>query len=311
MKIVFFGLGSIGLRHARILQHDKSKKLYALRSYKGLNPIDLSIPEITSWKEIDTIKPDVAFITNPTFLHVSTAIECAQRGIHLFIEKPIDSRLTNLAKLKDLVKRKKITTYVAYFLRFHPVIEKLKKMIAGKEIYHVRVCVTSNISRWRQGKNFLKRYSARKESGGGVVLDLSHELDYVDYLFGPINNINGRFYRRGKVTVDAEDYADIIAETKSAYVNVHMNFASQFEQRWIQVDLADSTLVGDLRNFSIKVYKKDQQKQEYKFSGTMAGCYEKQMKYFFVNIHNPKMMNNILQASDLFEKIVKFKESSK
>src|SRR3989338_5381572 len=120
MKVIFFGLGSIGLRHARILKKKKKHKLYAYRTYKGQKNSALGIEELTSWKEIDRIHPDVAFITNPTNLHISTAIRCAQRGMQLLIEKPLDSEIKNLPKFLRVVSQKKLTAYVAYVLRFHP-----------------------------------------------------------------------------------------------------------------------------------------------------------------------------------------------
>jgi len=128
VKIILFGLGSIGTRHGRLLKKNFKHDIYAFRS-KHKNVNEIGVPEITTWKQVDDLSPDVALITNPTSRHASTAIQCAQRGMHLFIEKPIDSDLKAVQRLKKAVSKSKVSTYVAYVLRFHPVIQLLKKHI--------------------------------------------------------------------------------------------------------------------------------------------------------------------------------------
>ena len=88
LTLVFFGLGSIGSRLARLIGDNFNYNLYAFRSKKN-NPNDLGIDEIFEKSEIEHLSPNVAFITNPTSLHMDTAIQSASMGMHLFIEKPL------------------------------------------------------------------------------------------------------------------------------------------------------------------------------------------------------------------------------
>src|SRR3990167_10434426 len=122
MKIIFFGMGSIGHRHAGILLKNYNHYLYAYRSGVSDKPNSLGIKELNTWDEVEKLKPDIAFITNPTSLHIETAIKCALLDCKLFIEKPIGKDLTDLDKLIEIVKNKKLVTYIAYNRRFHPVI---------------------------------------------------------------------------------------------------------------------------------------------------------------------------------------------
>ena len=108
MKIIFFGLGSIAKRHARILKKKYKYTLYAFRSGTYQSDNELDIPELYSWEEVEGINPDVAFIIDRTSMHIDTAIACAQRGMHLFIEKPLDSDIKDLRKLLNIVSKKKI-----------------------------------------------------------------------------------------------------------------------------------------------------------------------------------------------------------
>ena len=89
MNILIIGLGSIGQRHMLILHENFQPELFVLRSSHQGAPNQLGIKELYSWEEVARIKPEVAFITNPTYLHIETALQCARLGTHLFIEKPL------------------------------------------------------------------------------------------------------------------------------------------------------------------------------------------------------------------------------
>lgn len=307
MKIIFFGLGSIGQRHAKILLKDYKHNLYAFRSGIDTIPNKLGIQELNSWNEVSDLKPDVAFITNPTSLHIQTAIKCAEIGCKLFIEKPIDKDLKGLDELIDIVKKKNLVSYIAYCLRFHPIIEKLKEYINERKVLHLRAVCTSFYPLWRPGGDYLKIYSANLKLGGGVVFDLSHEIDYITYLLGSVNKLSGNFSKRGKVTVDAEDFSDILLLTDLAPVNIHINFFSHLRQRYVQIDFDGMTVIGDIVNAEVKEYKDEKLQKTLKLNYDNGQEYKSQIEYFFDNINNPKMMNNLEEASDLFRKIAAFK----
>ena len=98
--IIFFGMGSIGNKHARILKKYYSNNLVTYKSNKGQEKNDLDIRELYNLQDAFDLKPDIAFITNPTYLHIETAYKCAKENIHLFIEKPISHNLKNVDNLR-------------------------------------------------------------------------------------------------------------------------------------------------------------------------------------------------------------------
>lgn len=320
MKIIFFGLGSIGKRHAGILLKKYKHNLYALRSGVGKRRNELGIQEINSWKEIENLQPDIAFITNPTAVHIKTALKCANLGCKLFIDKPIGDKLNGLYKLEEIVKQKKLVTYVGYNMRFHSVIQNLKKYFEKNKqslpfsqsskgkFLHMNVLTTSFLPNWRKGTDYKKSYRTNKGLGGGVILDLSHEFDFINYLLGDIKILSGQFSRRSDLTVDVEDYADVIIKSKLGPVNLHINFLSHKNQRIIQIDFEEVTVVGDLINSTIEEYKNERLISKKSFESERNYSFEKQLDYFFENIDNPNMMNNLLEASVLYEKIINFKK---
>lgn len=309
MKIVFFGLGSIGQRHASILFGGNKHDLYAFRSEKSREMGLGGVKELYSWDEVKSLKPDIVFITNPTFLHVKTAIKCAELGCKLFIEKPVGKDLIGLERLLKIVRRKRLVTYIAYNLRFHPVIKVLHENIKIDPPLHMRVVCSSYLPDWRPGTDYLESYSASKKMGGGVVLDLSHELDYVSYLTGKIEKISGDYFKLSNVTKDAEDSVDVIARTSLCPVNIHLNFLSQIKERTIKIDFKDRSVIGDLVNGEVLEYKEGAIVKKKKFDNPINQSYIDQIKYFFNNIDNPQMMNNLLEAVYLYKKMIAFKKN--
>jgi len=307
MKIVFFGLGSIGRRHAEILTKDFNHDLYAYRSGKNTESNDLGVKEVYTWQEVEKINPDAVFITNPTFMHIDTALKCAELGTALFIEKPLDARTEKLDLLLNDIRNRNLVSYVAYHLRFHPVIEFLKKHLKNKEIHHVSVYNSSYLPDWRGGKDQINSYSAIKAEGGGVILDLSHEFDYIEYLFGQIQGINGVFDKAANVTRDAEDFLDAAVKTDGTYVNLHLDFCSRHTERTIKIDLEDEYVFADLISGKVEFHKGAKNVKTKLFEIDRNSIHRKQIEYFFKNIDNPAMMNNVSDASILFRKIIEFK----
>ena len=209
LKILICGLGSIGKKHARLIRAHFPHELFALRTYQGHEKNDLGIPELQSWEEVDRYSFDAAFITNPTFLHLSTALECAKRKMNLFIEKPIDCKREGLEILLKQVAKNRLSSYVAYVMRFHSKLQSLKNKLVGQKILHSRMVCASYMPHWRSRQKDHPSYSSYSAQGGGVVLDLSHEIDSTAYLFGEIKKIEGHFSKMSNLTVDSEDTADL------------------------------------------------------------------------------------------------------
>lgn len=307
MKILFFGLGSIGTRHAKLLKENFNHQLFAFRSGKSKKPNSLGIPEIYNWSQVKKLNPDIAFVTNPTSLHIKTAQKCSDLGIKLFIDKPIGDKLNGLENLLASINKKNLVTYLGYNLRFHPVIQKLPHYFKKSRMLHLKTWTTSYLPNWRKNEDFKKSYRTNKNLGGGVILDLSHEFDYLEYLLGNLKIKNGQFSKRSNLTNNVEDYADILLDSDKGPANLHIDFFSHKNRREIQIDFENLTVIADLLNSTIEEYKKEKLVKTLKFDYKRDDSFKSQLEYFFKNIDNPKMMNNILDASILYKKIINFK----
>jgi len=312
LEILFFGLGSIGKKHARIIKDNYNYELIAFRTQKGQERNNLELKEINDLEKAFETKPDIAFITNPTYLHIETAIECTRRNIHLFIEKPISHSIENVDKLEKEILKRKLITYIAYNLRFHPVIEKIKEITElEKPIYFKSIC-SSYLPNWRSGQDYSKSYSAKKDFGGGVVLDLSHEFDYITWLFGEIKKIEGYCDKISNLKINSEDIMEAEITCKTGVKgNVHLDYFTKNTQRTFTIQYDDRIIEGDLINSTIKITKKNKEKT-IQLKCEKDETYKKQIEYFFKQYHskNTNMMNNYSEALKTFKKIMEFKNKS-
>lgn len=306
-KILITGLGSIGRRYARLLLAE-GYEVMALRSGHG-EPFP-GVKDLYSWAEVKKAAPGFAFITNPTALHISTALKCAALGMHLFIEKPLDMNLRGLGRLLAMAKKRKLSSYVAYNLRFHPGVQELRRIVSSEGFTHASVRCSSWLPDWRPGTDHRKSYSANASLGGGVVLDLSHDPDYTTYIFGEAASIEGIARRSSGVTVDSEDVADMVVKLKKGgHVPVHVDFCGRFPERTVKCSTRLGSYVLDLMNGSL-LASRGGRTTEKKFKTDRDFTYKAEIRYFFSHIGKP-MMNDLKESSGLLVKLLKFKRANK
>lgn len=193
MKFLICGLGSIGSRHLQNITELGYSDIILLRTGKS------NIPSLDKYSKYQTFynieealaqNPDICVISNPTSLHVKTAIIAANSGCHLFIEKPLTHSLKGLNELESVIKRKKLISLVAYQFRYHPHIKLLKKLITDTTKYGIPIYATAEWSEylpdWHPWEDYKKSYASNSDLGGGVLLTQIHPLNYLNFLFGDI-----------------------------------------------------------------------------------------------------------------------------
>jgi predicted dehydrogenase len=253
MKVLIVGLGSIAKKHIEALRTlQPNCAIYALRSSPTANTEE----GIENIYVIDEAKMgfDFAIISNPTYLHYDTIKCLAQKKIPLFIEKPALHSLENVAELIALVEYNKVVNYVACNLRFHPCLVFLKENIIkkGNRINEINVYCGSYLPEWRPGVDFKTVYSANANMGGGVHLDLFHELDYTTWLFGVPNKTSSILRSVSSLEIDAIDYANYTLEYNTFSAHILLNYYRRKAKRVIEIVFDNETLTIDLINNCIK-----------------------------------------------------------
>jgi predicted dehydrogenase len=165
----------------------------------------------------------------------------------LLIEKPAFSKSHSLSNL-DLAN-----VFVGYELRFHPVIQKLRAVLTSKEIYSIQVYVGQYLPSWRPGTDYTKCYSSSKAQGGGALRDLSHELDYINWLCGGWKRVAALGGKFSDLQIDSDDIFVLLLEMKNCpIVCIQMNYLDRNARREIIINLKNHTIKADLINNSLE-----------------------------------------------------------
>jgi predicted dehydrogenase len=226
--------------------------------------------------------------------HFETINEAIKLKVPLFIEKPPFMSVEGVDAVLDKIKEEGIQTYTAFNLRFHPIIEWLKANIKDRNVIEVQAYCGSYLPDWRPGNDFRETYSAKQEMGGGVHLDLIHELDYVTWIFGhPLKSLSV-FSKFSNLGINSFDSAHYWLEYPKMGISILLNYFRKDPKRSIEVVMEDDTWSVDLLRGTIvnsggdKIFQTEQ---------LMKETYKSQMEYFLTNMTNAKpMMNNLDEA---------------
>lgn len=260
-KIGIVGFGSIGGRHlnnivAVLKERHKPYIIDIIRSGKGQELEEKIAKHVTTVYHSYDSAPndyDIIFVTNPTYLHFKTIQQFLLKTKHMFIEKPVFDTID--ISIDALNLKNDSVYYVACPLRYTNVIQYIKNKINLNNVYCARTICSSYLPEWRPNQDYRSTYSAHKDQGGGVSIDLIHEWDYLCYLFGKpeeIFNIRGKF---SKLEIDSDDVSLYIAKYKDKAIEVHLDYYGRKTIREIQLFTDKDTIVGDIANSEIRYLK--------------------------------------------------------
>lgn len=254
IKACFAGVGSIAKRHIRNLSEICNERGIELSidAFRR-NPVSESgIHFDNVYCGIESVPSDydAIFITNPTSMHLDTLAKFHEKGQHFFIEKPIVS-MDQLDEAKAFPVRPDSVYYVACPLRYNAVLQYLKQNIDLNNVISVRSISSSYLPDWRPGQDYRTTYSAHKDLGGGVSIDLIHEWDYLTYLFGMPEEVKSFAGKKSNLEIDSDDYAIYIAEYKNMIAELHLDYFGRKTIREIQIFTDLDTITGDIANNTI------------------------------------------------------------
>ena len=212
-RVIIIGLGSIGQRHlrlARMLLPDADIRV--LR-----HKITSEIPKYSNGcfsniEEAIAFAPQLAVLANPAPFHVVSAQVLAEVGVHLLIEKPLSNTLDGVKHLIDTCNQQGTVLLMGYNLRFSRSLQRFRALlidgVIGK-VLSVRCEVGQYLPSWRPAKDYRQSVSAKSELGGGALLELSHELDYLRWIFGEIDWVKATLSKQSFLEIDVEDSAHL------------------------------------------------------------------------------------------------------
>ncbi|KYK25674.1 hypothetical protein AYK26_07800 [Euryarchaeota archaeon SM23-78] len=226
---------------------------------------------------------DCAFICTPTQFHVNHATEYIERGIPVFIEKPLTYNMEELEKIESLVKKQPVISMVGCNLRFHPSLLKAKIIASTRRVIYARAETGYYLPFWRQ-EDYRKSYSASEY--GGIVLDAIHEPDYLYWLFGDIKDLKMVCDKVSNLEIKKEDIAEIgIIFESGLSASVHCDYLMKNYHRKLDLYMPHEVISFKIQPTNI--------------------MYKKEVQYFLDCVKERKEpMNNIKEAGYVLSKIL-------
>jgi predicted dehydrogenase len=280
MKVLIIGLGGIGQRHTRNLRAmlGDSVEIIAYRVRRQTLVVtptmgvaegrnveeEYSIRVFSTLEEALAQKPDIAFICNPSSLHVPVSLACLRSGCDLFVEKPLSDSIEGTDELIQTAAAHKRIAMVGYQLRFHPCVKELQKTVKSGvlgSLLGVRATIGEYLPNWHPYEDYRQMYAARADLGGGVVLTQIHELDFLYSIFGTPRRVYAVGGHWSDLEVDVEDTASALLEAKYDNrilpIQLHQDYLQSPPNRQCEVIGDRGRAVMDLNAQTVTVYARN------------------------------------------------------
>lgn len=242
MKVLLVGLGSIARKHIATLRRlDPGVQFTAWRSSRGAASVE-GVADVFDLPLDGGF--DFAIVSNPTSCHADTVRKLLALRIPLYIEKPVFSALGQEGLLEE-IRRAGILTHVACDMRYLDTMQFVREHVHELKVNEVNVYCGSSLPSWRPGTDWKNGYSARPEMGGGVHLDLIHELDYLWWLFGRPLRTHKLLRNSSTLGIPSVDYAHYLWEYTGFTASVVLNYYRKDYKRTLEIVAEGSTWTAD------------------------------------------------------------------
>jgi predicted dehydrogenase len=270
-RYLIVSLGSIGRRHLRNLRSLRpDAEIGVWRQRARLAENELPTGANTQFDTLEaarSFQPRAAIVAGPASTHLPVALALARAGIPLLVEKPLADQTAGLDELVALCQAQGLALMTAYNLRFLPSLQETRRLLADGTIGQVlgaRAEVGQYLPDWRPDSDYRQTVSAQRSLGGGPLLELSHELDYLYWLFGLPARVTARGGRYSQLDIDVEDMVEICLEYSSPkrLVNVHLDMLQRAVTRRCRFIGTEGTLIWDGITDRIECYRASSQRWE-------------------------------------------------
>ena len=269
MKFLIAGLGSIGRRHFRNLLALGETDIILCRTYHGTQSDDelQGFPVETDIHVALSHHPNAVIVSNPTALHMDIAIPSARAGCHLLLEKPISDSLERIGDLRAAVHQGGGEVLVGFQFRFHPTLQILSRLLVEEAVgrpVSVRAHWGEYLPNWHPGEDYRQGYAARADLGGGVVLTLSHPLDYLGWLLGKPQLDWACVGTLGDLGIPVDDIAEIgLRFPNGAMGSVHLDYLQQPATHHLEIIGTKGTLRWNNADGLLALYRQNHADWEY------------------------------------------------
>ena len=245
-SVLVVGCGSIGRRHAA-----NAAKLAAVTIFDAARERATEAARtlgVAAWDSLEqalAAKPDAVVVATPHHAHLPVARAALAAGTHVLIEKPLAASLDGVPDFLAEAERLGRRVHVVCNMRFHPAVVALHRALprVGRPLF-ARAHYGNYLPDMRPGADYRTLYCARAEAGGGVILDAIHEIDYLVWLFGPVERVTAEAGRVGDLDIDVEDYASLaLAHRSGVRSEIHLDYLQRSKRRGCEIVGSEGTLI--------------------------------------------------------------------
>lgn len=283
-RVLLIGLGSIGRRHLRVLKEiDSEIEIVLVRSGVGPQCAEqsLAIAVHASIEKAMNFDIDAAIIAGPASRHLEYAIELLKFKIPIFMEKPLFDSMPSL----EIINRFRHSIFlVGYVLRHNPAAQFFSEFLSdGRlgQLLFVDIISGSYLPDWRPNQDYRISCSANRHLGGGVLTELSHEIDLALWFFGTCSSLTASLRNSGSLELEVEDIAQINLQMESGIdVRLHLDFCRRTNERRCIVYGENGTLEWDLLSKQVSFRDVSGDIDLRTFNLDRDAVYELQMRHF-------------------------------
>lgn len=291
MKALIIGFGSIGKKHFLALKELGYEVHIVSKTYKQRNFFHIS--------EVNLKEYDLFIIANITTEHFKTLkfIDENVKDKIILVEKPL------FEKYKKFIPSLNNQIYIAYLLRFNPLIKDLKNILCeDKDVYFAEFVCSSYLPNWRD-VDYTKNYSAKKELGGGVLLDLSHELDLAFYFFDNLKLLYSQNLKISELKINSNDFAFLALKAKKKLIHIRLDYFSKFVKREIVFCSKEKSYKVDLILNQLFVFDKNGLIEEKKYENDTINTLKNMHEAILKKDENLCTLNEALKILKLCDKV--------
>ena len=307
--VTVIGLGNISKRHRKNIRLLYPASTIVAVSASGRQPIEAvenADVVAASLAEAIALKPDFAIVASPASGHAGHACALMQAGIPTLIEKPIAATVADGLALLNIQNQTKTPAAVAYCLRYLPSARVVKQVLCSQKlgaIYTAHINIGQYLPDWRPGSDYRESVSAQKKLGGGVLLELSHELDYLQWLLGKQNIQYACLRNSQELALDVDEIADLVLGNDKGTLSIlHLDFLQKSACRRCILIGSEARLDWDLINNSVRLH--DRQGEHLLYSDS---AWDKNLMYMNMIADFAAMIqgegNQCISLTDAFETI--------
>ncbi len=254
------GLGNISGRHRNNLKSifPSGKVACMASSNKPINymPQDCDVLA-NSIKELISLKPSFAIVASPATFHAQHSIPFIENNIPVLIEKPIAASIKDANLIAASAKKYKTSVAIGYCLRYKPFLDELKDVLDMETIgmiNEVSIVCGSYLPSWRPGIDYRDSVSASAKLGGGALLELSHEIDYANFLINGLCLESAIIKNSKTLDIEVEDCADLIFTMgRGKRCKIHLDFLQKKPIRTATFKCNDGNIFWDLHKNSLHI----------------------------------------------------------